>query len=532
VLLRLLEDFTGVRRAVMRATEAALAVLVFVFIAVPQPFPLWVVALYALYFLGVALYAAIGFVRAARTSSGVTRRRMQAVAAGSIALGLILIPSVFQAAQPQLSDFWMAASRLLGLVSALAYFVGFAPPGWLRRSWQEPELRAFLGRAAALPRLPDTQSIVEELQRGAANAVGAAGALIGLWDAEAQVLRFQTAAGLQVGQPNQGLSGRTFVTQQPIMSTDTVRDMPQWAEQYRATGARAVLAAPITAGTHQLGTLAVYAARAPMFAEDDLELVKLLADQAAVILESRALIDEAARVRAREEAVRLKDDFISAAAHDLRTPLTTLVAQAQLMQRRAQLDPQAPPNKDGIDRMVAEAKRLSDLVAELLEALRAERGIPLGKREAIDLTELAREACLRRSVPPHRCVVEAQEPVVGEYDAMRMRQLVDNLLDNAVKYSPEGGEIRVAVARVDDEAHLDISDPGIGIPAADLPFVFDRYHRGTNVDDRRFVGLGLGLYVCRSIVEQHGGRIWATGAATGGTTFHVTLPLTASAVLA
>src|SRR5207248_3527151 len=103
-----------------------------------------------------------------------------------------------------------------------------------------------------------------------------------------------------------------------------------------------------------LGVLTVYAARAPIFADEDLELVQLLADQAAVILESRALIDQAARVRAREEVARMKEDFLSAAAHDLKTPLTTLVAQAQMLERRAQRNPNAPADVVGIQKVVRE----------------------------------------------------------------------------------------------------------------------------------------------------------------------------------
>ena len=530
LLLRLLDDFTGVPNWLMRAAEVGLAVLVLAFIAVPQPLPFWLTLVFVVYFVGLMLYAAGGFVGAARMSNGVTRRRMQAVAAGSVALGLVLVPAVLQTLEPELRDFWSAVSRVLGLLAGVAYFVGFTPPTWLRRAWQEPELREFLGRAAALPRLPDTEAIVAELERGAATAVGAAGSVISLWDPGGQVLKYRAASGEYLPVLSDGVSSRAFAAQRATLDVDTFRSMPEHARAYREAGARAVLAAPITAGANRLGALAVYAPRAPIFAEDDLELVQLLADQAAVILESRALIDEASRVRAREEAVRLKDDFISAAAHDLRTPLTTLVAQAQLLQRRVARNPEAPPDKPGIDRLAAEAKRLSEVVAELLEVLRAERGIVVGGREEIDLTEIAREACERRSVSPHRCVLDAEEPVLGEYDAMRVRQLVDNLLDNAVKYSPKGGEIRVRVWTADGKAHLTVSDPGIGIPAADLPLIFERYHRGTNVDDRRFAGLGLGLFICRSIVEQHGGRISATSSPPQGSTFHVELPVAASPV--
>jgi signal transduction histidine kinase len=104
-------------------------------------------------------------------------------------------------------------------------------------------------------------------------------------------------------------------------------------------------------------------------------------------------------------------------------------------------------------------------------------------------------------------------------------QLLDNLLENAAKYSPSGGEVRVRLWRDGAWARLTVADPGIGIPAADLPHVFDRFHRGSNVDDRHFAGMGLGLFICRSIVEQHGGSIWVTSAGTGrGSTFQAVLP--------
>jgi signal transduction histidine kinase len=275
--------------------------------------------------------------------------------------------------------------------------------------------------------------------------------------------------------------------------------------------------------------LALYAARAPIFAEDDLKLAQLLADQAAVILESRALIDEAARVRAREEAARLKDDFLSAAAHDLRTPLTALIAQAQLMQRRARKDPQAPADVAGIDRIVFDAQRLRRLVTELLDVSRVEQGKLLSKREEVDLVALARDACDGMSSPAHTYTLDGDGNVTGSFDRIRMLQLLENLLENATKYSPDGGAIAVRAWREGNTARITVTDEGIGIPEEDLPRLFDRFHRGGNVDDRLVSGLGLGLFICRGIVEQHGGRLWATSPGPGeGSTFHVELPITLS----
>jgi signal transduction histidine kinase len=304
-----------------------------------------------------------------------------------------------------------------------------------------------------------------------------------------------------------------------------MRENPDDAAMYRRFGVNSVLAVPIIAGSQPLGVLSIYATRAPIFAEDDLKLAQLLADQAAVILESRALIDEAARVRAREEATRLKDDFLSAAAHDLKTPLTAVIAQAQLMERRARRDPSAPADIAGIERVIQDAQRLRRLVTELLDVSRVEQGKLLNRREQVDLVELARAACERMSSPTHTCTVEGDEHVVGNFDRVRMMQLIDNLLENAAKYSPDGGPIEVRVWHEGDEARLSVTDRGIGIPPDDLPRLFDRFHRGTNVDDRRFSGMGLGLFICRGIAEQHGGRLWATSSGEGmGSTFGVELP--------
>jgi signal transduction histidine kinase len=414
--------------------------------------------------------------------------------------------------------------QLTALASGLSFFLGFATPSLLRRAWQEPELRAFLGRAASLPRLPDTASIVRALERGAEEAVGAPRATIGLWDADAAHLVYEGRDGRLTYAAGQLIAGRAFTSQRAIFSENAPRDDPQHAAIYRARGANAILAAPITAGGKRLGVLSVFAPRAPIFAEEDLRLVQLLADQGAVILESRALIDEAARVQAREEATRLKDDFLSAAAHDLKTPLTALIATAQLMERRVLRQPERPPDLDAIRRIVGESIRLRTIVVELLDAARVEQRRLLGTRETVDLAELAREVATHHASEEHQVVVEAPGPVVGRYDRARIAQLVENLVENAVKYSPAGGEVRVAVWAEGEAAHLTVTDHGIGIPAADLPHLFERFHRGANVNDRQFAGMGLGLYICRGIVEEHGGRIEISSTLGEGSTFRVSLP--------
>ncbi|TMG51387.1 MAG: GAF domain-containing protein [Chloroflexi bacterium] len=526
LLLRLVDDFSTVPFVANRLAEAGLLFSAIAFLAtVGQP-PTSIVLVIVVYFAALATYCAVKFIRAARRSSGVTRRRLEAVAAATLLLGLTILVAGLSPVVPAAAGALDGLVQILALGSAIAYFVGFAPPPILRRAWQEPELRAFLRRAASLPRLPDTPSIVGALQDGAGSTLGAR-ATIGLYDRETNKLRFQDPHGVlpnEIG-PSEYLVWRAFETQGAAYYADAARANPGLAPAYRAHGVRSLLIAPISAATERLGALEAYTDHQPVFSEDDLDLVRLLADQAAVILESRSLIDEAARVRAHEQAARLKEDFISAAAHDLKTPLTTLVAQAQFLERRAVTEPSAPPDIAGIRRIVLEARRLSALVVELLDSARLEQGKLVGEREPVDLVELARDITGRETYQGRRITLSADAPVVGSYDPRRIEQALENLVENAVKYSPEASEVRIAIMKRDGLARIDVTDEGIGIPSADLAQIFERFHRGTNVDDRRFAGMGLGLFICKGIVEQHGGRISVDSRVGTGSTFHVVLPL-------
>lgn len=527
LLLRLVDDFTTVPSLVKRIAEAGLIASIVATVVYGGAVPPVAALAMVVYFAAVGAYCAAQFARAARRSLGVTRRRLDAAALGTILLASDLLLAGLNAFLPEPEHTIVAAlAELCGLGSALAYYLGFAPPGFLRRAWQAPELRAFLARAARLPRLPTTLDIVRELEAGAASSTGAT-ARIGLWTEDAGVVRFRPdgeRAAFDV-KPGQHLAGRVFAEQKLFYSGDPAHDDPDVGSLYRASHVGAIVCVPITAGERKLGVLALYAERPPIFAVSDMELAQLLADQAAVVLESRALIDDVARMQAREEATRLKEDFLSAAAHDLKTPLTTVVAQAEFLERKALRDPAAPQDLQGLQRIVRESKRLASLVTDLLDAARLEQGRLVAEREPIDLGALVAEVVARQPSGRHAVEVDVRGAIVGTYDRRRIEQLVDNLLENARKYSPEPTPVCVTVWQHDGEARISVRDQGIGIPASDLPAIFERFSRASNVDDRKFHGMGLGLYICRGIVEEHGGRIWAESQVGKGSTFHVALPL-------
>jgi len=526
LLLRVTRDFTTVAMPIVRVVELGLVasvILIATFGTTVLAATLYVVV----YFAAVAIYCAARAVTLAGSSYGVTRRRMGAVAAGSYFLGMAILIAGIALVAPGLAGVTAALTQICTVGSAISYAIGFTPPNELRKYWQLPELRAFLSRAAALPRAT-MDEIVDDLSEVAGRALGAR-STIAVWDEAHRVLRFRDTVGAvppEVG-PSTFLSWRVFEGQRSLYVPDASAANPANAELYRSAGVGPVLIAPITAGERRLGVLEVFASREPIFEEDDLAFVELMAQQAAVIMEGRKLIDEAARARAVEEAARIKEDFVSAAAHDLKTPLTTIVAQAQLLERRAAREGRTA-ELTGIQRLVRETTQLSRLVEELLDASRLERGALPIQPEPGDLAAIAREVTARERAGADRIQIVSNGTVAGMYDPERIRQLIDNLVENALKYSPAEDPIEVRVWSEDSTARLSVTDHGIGIPPEDMPHVFERFRRGSNVDHRKFGGIGLGLYICHGIVEQHGGRVWVESAPGRGTVFHVTFPVSAA----
>ncbi len=533
LFLRLVADASAVPIWLMRAAVMGLILqIIAFFMLLGQPLPLWLVGFAVVYFVLILIYGAAVVIREAYESRGVTRRRMQAVAAGSLLLGVVILSAGLQMVLPGVTAF-VVIGELASLGAAVSYYLGFAPPTWLRRAWQEPELRLFLEQVGTLSRLHSRDVIIQELENGAAQTLGAPIAVIGIWDPHAGVLRARWDGQEIERHPGQGLMGKVFVTQQPTFSTDVRREYPQLAEFYQRYGTHAALAAPMTLGSYKLGVLAVYDRRSSLFVEDDLALAQVLATQSALILEIRNLIDETAGLVAQQESLRFKEDFISAAAHELKTPLTVVLGQAQLLARQASLHPESPVDQNRVKQLVEEAKRLSGLISEILDTTRKEpRGITTS-REPIDLAQIASEVCHEEAAPRHQCVVESPQPVIGMYDPVTIRELFEHLIENAIGYSPAGGEVRIRIWVEGTEAYIAVTDQGIGIPEADLTHLFERFYRGANVDARRFPGMGLGLYIAHRIVTEYHGRIWATSPGPGrGSTFHVVLPLAPAAKVA
>jgi signal transduction histidine kinase len=241
--------------------------------------------------------------------------------------------------------------------------------------------------------------------------------------------------------------------------------------------------------------------------------------------------EQALRMQA-EQAVHVRDEVLATVSHDLMAPVTAIKATAQLLQRRI-ASTSLPGDKllEGLERIAHVATQMSGSIEDLLDATQLAMGQSLHLRcEPTDLVTLARQAAedRQRGTERHSFRVQSTlETLVGQWDAARLRRVLDNLLDNAVKYSPAGGDVTVGLERMEREgqtlAVLLVRDQGVGIPAEDQVRVFERFHRGANVG--RIAGTGIGLAGTREIVEQHGGSIEMQSGEGAGSTFTIRLPL-------
>jgi PAS domain S-box-containing protein len=255
------------------------------------------------------------------------------------------------------------------------------------------------------------------------------------------------------------------------------------------------------------------------------------------ITERRQPEEERARSLARQPAAALahKEGSLASVCHDVQQPLTVILAQTQVLQRQLARGETLPPERlgTGLACILAAATRMRGMTQDLLDASLQQSGRTLALLPTrTELVALARQSVSEHELVSdlHQFLFEAEVPTLeATVDETRVHRVLANLLTNAIKYSPDGGAVRVTVKATDGpdgkSALLVVRDEGVGIPQDDLPYVFDRFHRGANVVGR-FAGTGLGLASARELVELHAGTISVQSEEGKGSTFVVRLPLT------
>ncbi|HEV7666471.1 MAG TPA: response regulator [Chloroflexota bacterium] len=546
-LLRLVDDIADVPIWQMRLSLTLLVVLAAASVISPAPAGAWLVAVLTAYLIVGTAHAAWAFARLARSTAGITRRRMAAVAWGCALLAATLVLAVLAPATGADEFLFLALSRLAGLISGLSFWAGFFPPNWLSQTWRLPELLGYL-RPTRLMATPSGQPVaasdamaIDRLCVATAATTGAQRVFLILEDAVRHDLYLWGAPSARMDAYG-GSIGRVLASNGPLVLRDVQpKQLPPAV--VAAFGSESLpstaLLVPVALDGKNVGVLAAFAEKGPMFVEDDLEVVSFFAAEAAAILRIQRYRESVNELEALREADRLKDEFMAVVSHELRTPLTAISGYSDILLRKL-----SGPLNERQERQVVgvrdASRRLLALINDLLDVSKLEAGTLDLRLAALDPQQvMARSANALRVIASSKGIsIEERQsdtklpPVLA--DDERLQQILTNLLTNAIKFTPQGGSIWLA-ARVNDgpngrEIAFLVHDTGIGLAPGQVTRVWDRFYQAESSSTRRFGGAGLGLSIVRRLAELHGGRVEASSAGIDqGSTFTLYLPVAVDA---
>ena len=401
------------------------------------------------------------------------------------------------------------------------------------------EVRATQGHAQARRRAEELAAIVDVTEVGLAfldldpllqellgrvkRRTRADTAIIYLLDERAGALVARKALGVPEAEIaglrarlGQWLAGEVAARREPVVVRDARADARYRSPYVVAHGIRSMLGVPLLAREQLVGVAELAFHRGRAFPPEDVRLLRIVAERAAMAVENARLYAEAKEARRRLEL------FLSVVAHDLRGPLTAIRGYAQILQRDAV---SAERRQRALAVVNEQVGRMARLIGDLLDFSRVVAGRLAIRPSPMDLAALARRVVEAQQLATtrHEIVLQSPPRVEGEWDEDRLAQVLTNLVDNAVKYSPTGGKVWVRLQPTNDQVQITVSDQGVGMTPEEIRSLFEPFVRIERTRSLR--GAGLGLFISKSIVEAHGGTIRAESPGPGrGSTFTVVLP--------
>jgi len=304
-------------------------------------------------------------------------------------------------------------------------------------------------------------------------------------------------------------------------------DFPE-EEEFLALGLRCRLATPLLQGTRAIGMLGLVRREPDSFSAGEIELAGLLGRLVASAVQNiRAYEAERKTVEELRRLSALRADFVSLVSHELRTPMAAVIGSARTLQQRwRELSPEQ--RESFLELIAGETGRLATLIGDVLDTSRIEAGTFSFRFTDVDVGELVRDSVATAQLGQDevRLVAHVREPLPQvRGDSERLRQVLMNLIDNAIKYSPANGDVEVRAYGENSRVRVDVSDRGPGIAREDQRLIFEKFGRVTGSGATR-PGTGLGLFIARSIAEAHGGSLDVWSAPQQGATFTLDLPIT------
>ncbi len=348
--------------------------------------------------------------------------------------------------------------------------------------------------------------------------------LVAMGTSDTPMGRKEIALGLdRLAVSNSGKAVVVFQTGVPYLSGHVDQDPDELRGVKDALGIRSAVVVPLAVNGVRRGVLQVNTAQPDRFTEEDVRFLEAAANWVGLVLHRAELVERISQEAAEQAHSVAADELITILAHDLRAPLTALKGRVLMLQMRARQDGHQAYLQEAAA-MQRATNRLERMIADLMDTARLEQGIFTLTPTVVDLAALARETAAALQTDENEIVVRAPAALAAEVDPDRVRQVLENLLENARRHSPKGVAV---ILEVGTEVHEDgnwavvtVRDFGPGIAPELLPNIFARFAVG-----RGTKGLGLGLYLARGIAEAHGGTLTVSSSPGAGATFRLALPL-------
>ncbi|RKI70309.1 GAF domain-containing protein [Corallococcus sp. AB049A] len=399
--------------------------------------------------------------------------------------------------------------------------------------WEEPRLRALeqllaLPAAELRPTLDTASQLISELLNADKVDVflieHSSQTLVAVGTSQTPMGHLQKALGLdRMPLANGGRAVQVYETEAPFISGRVEEDPEELPGIKHRLGVRSALMVPLPIGDETRGVLAVSSARNDFFTDKDLRFLQAVARWVGMVAHRVELVQELTKLAVKQARRKAAEELITVLAHDMANHLLPLQARIQLIQRRATRKQEPEDLRDAMG-AAASLRSLTRLINDLLDVGRLEQGLFSLRPQPMDLSGLVRELATTASTPAHPVRFTGPEEFVTVADPDRVRQLLENLVANALKHSPPGQPVDVTLeARDRPEGPgvcVTVSDQGPGIPSELMPTLFERFMRGPGS-----TGLGIGLYLARRIAEAHGGALEVASTSSAGTRFELSLPV-------
>lgn len=428
-------------------------------------------------------------------------------------------------------DPYFVLAQVLFFVTAATATVLLTASIMKRLRERERQVTALLHSSQAVSSTLTLGDVLLRLAENAAQAVLTDRASVRLLDETGETLDLVASFGLRPEYLSKGpvelsRSGldREVLSGGPVIVDQAANDERiQYPREVMEEGIRSILAVPIVGRTGPKGVLRVYSTQAQRFTRDDAELVEAIAGEGAVAIEN-AMAHQGVQKADQDRA-----QFVRTVTHELRSPVSGAQSLARVLLEGTS-EGLTERQRDVIQRISARLDRLMDLINDLLALAAAQAPGFQQPPQPVGLLEMVRWALDQHAAAASEKEVALQPEIPGGEILVRatrdgLAQVLGNLIDNAVKYTPSGGRVRVTARTEGNAAVLQVADTGLGVPEADLPHLWEEFFRAGNVRKAGIVGTGLGLSIVKRLVESYGGRIGAESVEGTGTVFTVTLPL-------